>query len=120
MDKSEALKVWNQEIGDKEYSYDFTGRKMKRDDYLVQNQVGWVVSYMRPLSKGGKNDDGNVILVHHRTDEDKGDQYPEFSLDGISYVVKHDARDDYYFIEKIDDDVDEEDDDFYETEVDMK
>ena len=51
MDRSEALKIWEHEFGDLDYAYDFVGRKIKREDYDVENQVGWIVGYMRPLSQ---------------------------------------------------------------------
>ena len=35
--KKEALELWVREMGDKEYSYDFTGRKIKREEYLEKN-----------------------------------------------------------------------------------
>ena len=53
----EALKVWNHEFGDVEYAHDFTGRKVKRSDYKEENQVGWVVSYVKPLNLGGPNNE---------------------------------------------------------------
>ena len=40
MSKDEAIKLWQNEMGDKEYAYDFTGKKIKRSDYLVKNQDG--------------------------------------------------------------------------------
>ena len=56
--KAEALKIWEHEFGDVLYAYDFTGRKVKKDDYLVENQVGWVVSFIKPLALGGPVDEG--------------------------------------------------------------
>lgn len=109
MEKQQALKVWQHEFGNKEYAYDFTGRKIKRDDYKVINQVGWVVSYMRPLSLGGPTDDGNTIIIHHITEIEKGMNYPRFTVDDIPYRVVHDEKNDYYYIEKIE----ELDDDEY-------
>ena len=92
MKKEEALKVWLHEFGDVDYAHDFTGRKVKRDDYLVENQVGWVVTYMRPLNQGGTPDEGNTIILHHHTAFEKGDSYPEFYVDSIKYVVKHEVE----------------------------
>ena len=83
MDKKEALLVWEHEFGSLEYAYDITGRKIKRDDYMVTNQVGWVVAYMRPLSLGGKMDDGNTIILHHHTAYEKGENYPIFTVDCV-------------------------------------
>ena len=36
--KAEALKIWEHEFGNVLYAYDFTGRKVKKDDYLVKNK----------------------------------------------------------------------------------
>ena len=57
MNKEEALKLWEKEIGIKEYCYDFAGRKIKKSDYLEKNQVGWVIGFIKPLELGGKNYD---------------------------------------------------------------
>ena len=89
MDKYEALKIWEHEYGNQEYAHDVIGRKIKRSDYMMTNQVGWVVTYMRPLNQGGTKDDGNTIILHHHTALEKGDSYPEFVVDSIKYVVRH-------------------------------
>ncbi|MBQ3001126.1 MAG: hypothetical protein IJD76_01470 [Bacilli bacterium] len=102
MTKKEALQVWYHEFGDKEYAYDFNGRKIKRDDYLVENQVGWVIAYMRPLEQGGLDDEGNTIILHHNTALEKGDKYPYFTVDEIPYVVRMSDDKTYYYIEKLD------------------
>jgi hypothetical protein len=115
MDKAKALEIWDQELGEKEYVYDFAGRKIKREDYLETNQVGWVVAYMRPLQLGGTQDSGNIVVVHHRTAEDKGDRYPEFETDGQQYIIQYEENGDYYYIEKCIPEEDE-DDDYYETD----
>lgn len=107
MDKKEALLVWEHEFGSLEYAYDITGRKIKRDDYMVTNQVGWVVAYMRPLSLGGKMDDGNTIILHHHTAYEKGENYPIFTVDCVEYSIQYDETDDFYYIEKTNHRVDE-------------
>ena len=101
MTKEDALKVWEHEFGNVEYAYDFTGRKIKRSDYLVENQVGWVVSYVLPLSHGGKANEGNIIILNHNTEYEKANNYPEFEVVGIRYQICHDEQDDFYYIEKI-------------------
>lgn len=102
MTRAEALKIWFHEYGDKDYANDIVGRKIKRDDYLVENQVGWVVTYMRPLAAGGTNDEGNTIILHHHTASEKGDSYPIFYVDSKKYEVKYDEKEDFYFIETLD------------------
>ena len=101
MTKDEALKIWLREFGDVDYAHDFTGRKIKRDDFGVINQVGWVVDYMKPLSLGGLQNEDNEMIVHHVTAYEKGDNYPDFEVVGVQYHVGHDEKEYYYFIEKI-------------------
>ncbi len=111
--REEALKLWNNEMGDKEYAYDFTGKKIKRSDYLEKNQVGWVITYIRPLEAGGNDNIGNIIIMHHRTFEEWGFQYPEFSIAGNDYRIHYDEKGDYYYIEKVLIDDDDDDDGFF-------
>ena len=85
---------------DKEYAYDFSGRKIKKDDYNKENQVGWVVGYMKPLELGGKDYDGNTIIMHHTTLEEKGLNYPEFQIMNKTYKIVYDDKEDFYYIEK--------------------
>lgn len=101
MDKKEALLVWQHEYGDQEYAYDIVGRKIKRDDYMVLNQVGWVVTYMCPIEFGGGTDEGNTIILHHHTASEKGIDYPDFCVDEKHYTVKHDLDGDFYYIESL-------------------
>lgn len=108
----EALKLWLSEMGDKEYAYDFAGRKIKRDDYLVENQVGWIITFLKPLELGGANNIGNTIIMHHRTFEEKGLDYPKFMAHNNEFLVQYDKKGDFYYVEKILDD-DEDDDGFF-------
>ena len=101
LDKKEALLIWHHEYGDHEYARDIVGRKIKMEDYLVENQVGWVVTYMRPLDKGGSTDDGNTIILHHHTASEKGEDYPIFSVDSVKYQVLHEEDGDFYYIEPL-------------------
>lgn len=101
MTKAEALKVWLHEFGDIDYAHDFTGRKIKREDYEVKNQVGWVVTYVMPLSLGGPINEGNTIILNHNTAYEKAEDYPEFEVVGVRYRICHDELDGFYYIEKI-------------------
>lgn len=98
--KAEALIIWEHEFGDVEYAYDFTGRKVKKDDYLVENQVGWVVSFIKPLALGGPIDEGNIIILNHNTAYEKADNYPDFEIVGVKYRAFYDEKDDFYYIQK--------------------
>ena len=108
MKKEDAIALWLDEIGDTQYAYDFSGKKIKRDDYLEKNQVGWVVSYVKPIALGGTQDKGNVMIMHHRTHDEKGLHYPEFSIGHKKYIAHHEEKGDFYYIEEC---LNEEDDD---------
>lgn len=99
--KEDAMKVWLHEFGDVDFAKDFTGRKIKRVDYLVENQVGWVVTFVKPLSLGGPYDEGNVIIMNHITAYDKGDDYPCFEVAGVKYQAFYDKKGDFHYIEKV-------------------
>lgn len=111
MNREDALQVWADEIGDKEYSYDFSGKKIKRNDYMVYNQVGWVIAPIKPLEYGGPDNKNNSMIMHHRTFEEKGTAFPTFEIVNKKYIIQHDEKYDFYYIEQILED--EEDDDYY-------
>jgi hypothetical protein len=95
--------IWMHEYGNKKYAYDFTGKKIKQTEYQQKNQVGWVITYMKPLELGGEANLSNTIIMHHRTFEERGSQYPLITIDNVEYQVIHCAKDDYYYIERVHD-----------------
>lgn len=101
MDKVSALKVWQKEIGDKEYAYDFSGKKMNIDEYMIENQDGWVVTHIMPLKQGGKDNDGNIIIMHYLTYIQKANNYPEFKIDHNYYKAVYNEKGDFHYIEEI-------------------
>lgn len=107
-DKKDALKLWDTEMGNKDYAYDFSGRKIKKTDYLEKNQVGWDITYMHPLEQGGPAHIGNIIIAHHMTIEEKGQNYPTFRIVDKDYIVRYDKTNDFYYIELV---ISEDDDD---------
>lgn len=110
-DKKDALKLWESEMGNVDYAYDFSGKKIKKADYMVDNQVGWVVTYLKPIEIGGPTHIGNIIIMHHVTYEEKGMDYPKFKIVDQEYTVEYDEKGDFYYIEKVLSD--DEDDDSY-------
>lgn len=107
MDKEKALALWLDEIGDQLYAYDFSGKKIKQSDYLEKNEVGWVIAYIKPVQLGGKPCKNNSIIMHHRTEEEKGTHYPEFIIGHKRYIAQYDHKGDFYYIEEF---LEEEDD----------
>lgn len=107
-DRKDALKIWEMGMGSKEYAYDFSGRKIKKGDYLETNQVGWVIGYVKPIEIGGPTHIGNIIIMHHLTAEEKGLNYPKFKIVDSEYMAYYDEKKDAYYIEKIYDDEDDD------------
>ena len=44
---------------------------------------------------------GNTIILNHNTEYEKANNYPEFEVVGVRYIICHDESDDFYYIEKI-------------------
>lgn len=101
IDKELALKLWKLEMADKEYAYDFSGKKIKKDEYLQDNRVGWLISYVKPLECGGPDDESNMVIMHHETYHERGNAYPNFKIINAKYEVKYDQKNDFYYIEKV-------------------
>ncbi|MDD4057061.1 MAG: hypothetical protein PHF85_05385 [Bacilli bacterium] len=110
-DKKDAIKLWEAEMGNVEYAYDFSGKKIKKADYMENNEVGWVVTYLKPIELGGPTHIGNIIIMHQRTLEEKGLNYPNFTIVDQEYIIQHDEKGDFYYVEKVLSD--DEDDDSY-------
>lgn len=100
MNKNQALELWLDEVGEQVYTYDFSGKKIKRDDYNVKNEVGWVVTYVKPIQLGGTNNKGNIIIMHHRTADEKGNNFPEFEIGHKKYIAYYNQKEDFYYIEE--------------------
>lgn len=106
--KKDALKLWENELGNKDYTYDFAGRKIKKSEYLKKSTDGWDITYMHPIELGGPTDIGNIIIANYLTIEEKGLDYPKFKVLNKSYIVHYDASQDFYYIELEDSDDDDE------------
>ena len=56
--KERALKLWKLEMADKEYAYDFSGKKIKKSDYIIINNGDF-----SELENQVKNILENLILI---------------------------------------------------------
>lgn len=54
-----------------------------------------------PIIIRGKPNEGNTIILNHNTEYEKANNYPEFEVVGVRYIICHDESDDFYYIEKI-------------------
>ena len=52
--REEALELWKNEMGEKEYAYDFSGKKIKRSDYLEKTKLAGLSLIFALWRKGEK------------------------------------------------------------------
>jgi hypothetical protein len=56
---------------------DVCGASMFRPYYGKQEQWGWEIDHIVPVSKGGTDDLGNLRPLHWENNRAKGDSYPD-------------------------------------------
>lgn len=85
MDYTDSLieQVWNKagivlHYDSSVWRQDFAGAWIKRDQYGIQSKYGWEIDHLYPKSKGGSDDLSNLVPLHWRNNETKGNDMPEF------------------------------------------
>jgi hypothetical protein len=58
---------------------DVCGASMHRDKYGKTEQWGWEIDHIRPVSKGGTDDLGNLQPLQWENNHRKGDDYPNWT-----------------------------------------
>ena len=82
------------ELWEKLYPYqteveDYTGRKMLKSAIGNQNsRYCPTIDHVRPLSKGGKDILGNIVLCNIKTNEEKGDLFSTWKTNGRIYQAQ--------------------------------
>ena len=98
MSKYRTIDVWNEVYGAKESVYDYAGRLMKKsacgDPASAYHPT---LDHIRPLSQGGSDVLGNIVICHRDTNEEKADHYPHWKANGKRFLVNRvkGARTDY-------------------------
>ncbi len=77
MSKYKTVKVWNKVFGNRETVFDYAGREMRKsacgDPHSAYHPT---LDHIRPLSLGGSDVAGNIVICHRDTNAEKADKIP--------------------------------------------
>lgn len=63
MDKSIALKLWEEKYGNREYVYDYAAQKIVKEDFENESSsYSWTIDFIKPLISGGLNQSQNIMI----------------------------------------------------------
>lgn len=97
LNKENALRLWNKQIGKKNKGVDFAGREIAKAAYNDRNsKYGWNVDHIMPASRGGKTADHNLICCNIKTNDEKADRFPAFKANGKAFEIR--KRENHYEI----------------------
>lgn len=104
MSKFTTIELWNMRYGNKEEMPDYSGRLMKKSACGNPNsQYHPTLDHIRPLSRGGKDIEGNIEICHRITNEEKADSFPTWTTNGKKFQAKRvKGTSDEYKIHSID------------------
>ena len=87
--KYKIIDLWNERYGKCEEVIDYSGRKMYKSACGNRNSFYEpTIDHIRPLSKGGKDILGNIVLCNIRTNEEKGDSFSTWKTNGHIYQAQ--------------------------------
>lgn len=97
INKNNALRLWGECYGNKQYAKDFHGNLMYRDAYGNTNSFvnyygkviycGWNIHHILPLTCGGTNAKSNLLCANIATNEAAANK-TTFRIDDSLYQVK--------------------------------
>ena len=86
MSKHRTVDVWNEVYGNRETVCDYAGRIMKKSACGDPNSAFHpTLDHIRPLSAGGRDAPGNIVICHRDTNREKADKFPHWKTNGRIY-----------------------------------
>ena len=101
MSNYKTIEVWNQVFGNKETIYDYAGRAMKKSACGNPDSAYHpTLDHIRPLSSGGSDTMGNIVICHRDTNTENADRFPHWKTNDQLYRAERikGSRTDYEII----------------------
>lgn len=81
--------LWEIMFKDKEEVTDYAGRKISRAALNnSQSELHPTITYIRPLSLGGKDVAENIVICHTETSQEKAESFPTWTANGKAFQAK--------------------------------
>ena len=81
--------LWEELYGNSEQARDYTGTIMYKSACGNRNSsYEPTIDHIRPLSKGGKDVKGNIIICHRETNFEKADSFPHWNANERNFRAK--------------------------------
>lgn len=89
MSKYTTIELWNERYKNKEEVVDYARRLMKKSACgNPDSQYHPTLDHIRPLSKGGEDVEGNIVICHRKTNEEKADTFSTWKTNGKTFQAK--------------------------------
>lgn len=89
MSKYRTIDLWNKRYGSEEEVVDYAGRLMKKSACGNPNsKYHPTLDHIRPISKDGKDVDGNIEICHRDTNDEKGDSFSTWKTNGKRFQAR--------------------------------
>lgn len=81
-------KLWEKQFGPKLAARDVAGRRIVKSDFNNRDtEFGWSIDHIKPISLGGTDRQENLLIVHWKTNNEKGSSFPEFVANGMRIKI---------------------------------
>ncbi len=86
MSKYKIKELWEQMYGKNNEVCDYSGRPMKKSACVNQNSKYCpTIDHIRPISEGGEDVIGNIVICHRDTNAEKANHFPHWKAGGSRF-----------------------------------